>query len=114
MSESETCPKCGAEWSGFHVCHASPSPLEGMAFPGSEPRYGPAPTLDPTLAKLPMRNIRRCIAIIEAADNRCATGDGPVPPTWSEMSRKEIQLCLSTLWDCRAAAEAAKVTGEAQ
>ena len=31
----------------------------------------------------------------------------------AEMSRNEIQLCLSTLWDCRAAATA-KVEGEAQ
>lgn len=42
--------------------------------------------------------IRECGALIDAADRRIAAFDGPVQPTATEMSSKDVARCLRCLW----------------
>ena len=68
--------------------------------------------LQAVVDRLPTRKILRACEYIDAADYDAQFSDGDVPPTHAVMSSEALIFCMRTLWQCKAAAEAAKETND--
>ena len=97
---NDKCPKCGTSLQQYpdHCLHGIMCKKNQLSQANAENAR-----LRAIVDKLPVKQILHACSLIEAADRQAQFCD-EVPPTATMLTSKQIQECLSALWDTREAA----------